>query len=76
MVFLRRFTNAALPLEIVSRPLPFWNPVPTFTSSLENDGDDRRPVEECQRGQWKPNEDAVAVPSGLSGRLREANDEY
>jgi hypothetical protein len=24
----------------------------------------------------KPNEDAVAVPSGLSGRLREANDEY
>jgi hypothetical protein len=24
----------------------------------------------------KPNEDAVAVLSGLSGRLREVNDEY
>jgi ATP-dependent Clp protease ATP-binding subunit ClpB len=34
-------------------------------------GDDRWLVEERQRGLRKPNEDAVAVPSGLSGRLRE-----
>jgi hypothetical protein len=29
-------------------------------------------VDECQCDQRKPNEDAVPVPSGLSGRLREA----
>jgi hypothetical protein len=50
--------------------------MPTFASSLKNDGDDRRLVVECQRGLRIPNEDAAAVPSGLSGRLREANDEY
>jgi hypothetical protein len=36
--------------------------MPTFASSLQNDGDDRRLVEECQRGLRKPNEDAAAVP--------------
>jgi hypothetical protein len=25
--------------------------MPTFASSLKNDGDDRRPVEECQCGR-------------------------
>ena len=34
-------------------------------------GDDRRLVEECQCGRRKPNEDAVSVPSGRNGRLRE-----
>src|SRR5260221_13535015 len=48
--------------EIAGRPLPFRPSMPTFASSLQNDGDDRRPVEECQRGLRKPNEDAVAVP--------------
>jgi hypothetical protein len=38
--------------------------MPTFASSLKNDGDDRRLVEERQRGLWKPNEDAATVPSG------------
>jgi hypothetical protein len=36
--------------------------MPTFASSLQNDGDDRRLVEECQRGLRKPNEDAAIMP--------------
>jgi hypothetical protein len=46
--------------------------MPTFAASLKNDdGDDRWLVEERQRGQRKPNEDAALVPSGPGGRLRE-----
>jgi hypothetical protein len=48
--------------KIVMTPLPFSPSMPTFASSLKSR---RRPlsVEECQRGQRKPNEDAVAMPS-------------
>jgi hypothetical protein len=36
----------------------------------------RRAVDPCQRDRRKPNEDAVKVPSGLNGRLREVDHEY
>ena len=77
MRLLTRFPDrGATAPEIVSGLFRFRNAMPTFASSLKSDGDDRRPVEECQRGLRKPNEDAASVPSGRSGRLREINDEY
>jgi hypothetical protein len=40
-------------------------------ANLKNDGEARWLVDERQRDQRKPAEDAALVPSGLGGRLRE-----
>jgi hypothetical protein len=51
-------------LEIVNRPLPFLPSMPTFASSLTNDGDDGGRLRNVNAALGKPNEDAVAMPEG------------